>query len=264
MLESIANFRDLGGNILPDGSRIKPGLLLRGGDLAKASDADLRHLSEHYHLAKVFDFRTSMEVHRLPDREVPGARNIWMPAFNEEKQVMEAMSLPQEAYLNLPVWLTDHAAEPDVQRVASILYTSMTESEFTQIQYAGFLQNIVNTTDGAVYWHCSQGKDRTGIGAAFLLAALGADRELIMKDYLLSNVYYAKDIEEAFARVSTEAERDVMLTFVGVNRKYFEAALDGIDAQWGSMKNFLAEALMLSEEDCEILRERYLERPASR
>ena len=85
-----------------------------------------------------------------------------------------------------------------------------------------------------------------------------------MKDYLLSNVYYAKDIEEAFTRVSTEAERDVMLTFVGVNRKYFEAALDGIDAQWGSMKNFLAEALMLSEEDCEILRERYLERPASR
>lgn len=264
ILPSIANARDLGGNILPDGSRIKNGLLLRGGDLSKASAEDLATLSDKYHLAKVFDFRTSMEVKRAPDLPVEGARNIWMPAFNEEKHAMESMSLPQEAYLNLPVWLTDHASEPEVQRVASILYTSMVDAEFTQIQYAGFLQNIVNTEEGAVYWHCSQGKDRTGIGAAFLLCALGADRELIMKDYELSNVFYRSDVEDAYKRVSTQAERDVMLTFLGVNSKYFLAALDRIDEEYGSLKNYLAGPLCLSEADCEILRERYLERPASR
>lgn len=244
---------------MPDGRRIKNGLLLRGGDLSNASDEDLATMSQRYHVAKVFDFRTSMEVNRAPDREVLGARNIWLPAFNEDNQTMAAMSLPQEAYLDLPHWLAAHAAEPMVQRVASHLYTDMVVEEFTQIQYAGFLQNIVNTPDGAVYWHCSQGKDRTGIGAAFLLAALGADRELIMKDYEISNIFYKKDVEDGYANVSTQEEREVILTFLGVNSKYFAAALDLIDKEYGSMKNFLTGPLLLSEEDMKVLQDRYLE-----
>lgn len=259
ILPSLANARDLGGNIMPDGRRIKSGLLLRGGDLAHASDGDLATMSQKYHVAKVFDFRTSMEVRRAPDREVEGARNIWLPAFNEDNQTMAAMSLPQDAYLDLPRWLAAHASEPKVQNVASHLYTDMVIEEFTQIQYAGFLQNILNTEDGAVYWHCSQGKDRTGIGAAFLLAALGADRELIMKDYELSNVFYRKDVEEGFASVSTQEEREVILTFLGVNSRYFAAALDLIDKEYGSMQDFLTGTLLISEEDMHVLRDRYLE-----
>ena len=259
ILPSLANARDLGGNIMPDGRRIKSGLLLRGGDLSCASAEDLATMSQKYHVAKVFDFRTSMEVRRAPDLEVEGARNIWLPAFNEDNQTMAAMSLPQDAYLDLPRWLSAHAFDPMVQRVASHLYTDMVIEEFTQIQYAGFLQNIVNTDEGAVYWHCSQGKDRTGIGAAFLLAALGADRDLIMKDYELSNVFYRKDVEDGFASVSTHEEREVILTFLGVNSKYFAAALDLIDHTYGSMHNFLTGPLLLSEEDMKVLQDRYLE-----
>ena len=259
ILPSLANARDLGGNIMPDGRRIKSGLLLRGGDLSCASAEDLATMSQKYHVAKVFDFRTSMEVRRAPDLEVEGARNIWLPAFNEDNQTMAAMSLPQDAYLDLPHWLAAHASDPMVQRVASHLYTDMVIEEFTQIQYAGFLQNIVNTEDGAVYWHCSQGKDRTGIGAAFLLASLGADRELIMKDYELSNVFYRKDVEEGYASVSTQEEREVILTFLGVNSRYFAAALDLIDHTYGSMHNFLTGPLLLSDEDMKALQDRYLE-----
>ncbi|MCQ2178492.1 MAG: tyrosine-protein phosphatase [Bacteroidales bacterium] len=258
ILPSLANARDLGGNVMPDGRRIRSGLLLRGGDLSRASDEDLAALSRKYRVAKVFDFRTSMEVRRAPDREVDGALNIWLPAFNEDSQTMAAMSLPQSAYLDLPCWLAAHASDPRVQDVASRLYTDMVIEEFTQIQYAGFLQNILNTEDGAVYWHCSQGKDRTGIGAAFLLAALGADRELIMRDYELSNVFYRNDVEKGYASVSTQEEREVILTFLGVNSRYFSAALDLIDREYGSMQNFLTGTLMLSGEDMETLRARYL------
>ena len=259
ILPSIANARELGGYVLPDGRKIKHGLLLRGGALALANQEDLDAMADVYHVVKVFDFRTSMELQRFPDKEVRGATNVWMPAFNEQSQTMDAMSLPQEAYRDLGVWLVAHGREPKVQEVARNMYQAMVENEFTQIQYAGFLQNIVNTPEGAVYWHCSQGKDRTGLGAALILAALGADRELIMKDYAISNIYYQDDLDWYMSQVTTEGERAALQTFIGVKCEYFEAALDWIDATFGSMHEFLTGPLCLSEEDMEILKNRYLE-----
>lgn len=259
ILHSIVNARELGGYVLPDGRKIKHGLLLRGGALGPASQADLDEMAERYHVARIFDFRTSMELSYSPDKPVRGAQNIWMPAFNEESQTMDAMSLPQEAYRDLGNWLVAHAHEPRVQEVAKGMYLEMVRTEFTQIQYAGFLQNIVNTPEGAVYWHCSQGKDRTGLGAAFILAALGADRDLIMKDYAVSNVYYRKELDRYLSMVSTPGEKAAIQTFIGVNCDYFELALDWIDGQFGSMYEFLTGPLCLSPDDIGTLRERYLE-----
>lgn len=259
-LESIPNARDLGGYVLPDGRTVKPGLLLRGGSLSNATDGDIECLAGRYHVAKVFDFRTSIERNLQPDREIPGSRNIWMPAFDENSQSMEMLSLPQEAYRNLGPWLLEHASEPHVQEVAAAMYTSMVCNEFTQIQYAGFLQNIIATPEGAVYWHCSQGKDRTGVGAAVLLAALGADRELIMQDYAISAQYYAEELAPYLEKVPTEGEKAVLTTFISVNCEYFEKALDWIDSEFGSMEGFLRGPLCLGDDDFEILRSRYLEK----
>ena len=258
-LDTVANARELGGYILPDGSKIRQGLLLRGGSLAKASDADLRRMSEEFHVAKIFDFRTGIEVEHAPDRDVPGAQNIWMPAFDEKSMEMKDLALPPSAYMNLGEWLVLHAKEKKVRKVASSMYKEMVTNEFTQVQYAGFMQNILFTTEGAVFWHCSQGKDRTGLGSALILGALGADRELIMKDFAISNEYYANELGHFLPRVETDAEKRVIQTFIGVNCEYFEAALDLIDSTWGSMDAFLRGPICLGDEDIRTLRERYLE-----
>mgnify|MGYP003291916142 CR=1 FL=1 len=258
-LKTVINARELGGYVLPDGRRIKHGLLLRGGALDNASDEDLSCLSDKFRVKRIFDFRTSGEVGFAPDKYLPGADYVWMPAFDEESSMMEQVSLPKEAYRDLKGWLSVNAWMPDVQRVAREMYPSMVMSDFTRIQYTGFLQNIIKTTDGAVYWHCSQGKDRTGLGAALLLAALGADRTLIMQDYAISNEFYVNDVEEAWSHVDTEAEKEAILTFVGVNSKYFSGALDLLEKECGSMEAFLKGPLCLSDEDLAILRDRYLE-----
>ena len=257
-LGSVANSRELGGYVLPDGSIVREGLLLRGGSLAKASDKDIASMSADYHVRKIFDFRTSMELKYAPDREVSGAQNIWMPAFDEETMRMKNLALPHDAYRDLGNWLIAHACEPAVQETASVMYSEMVMGDFTQVQYAGFLQNILSTTDGAVYWHCSQGKDRTGLGSALILAALGADRKLIMKDFELSNVFYREELDFYQSKVNTPEEKAVMQTFIGVNPEYFSAALDLIEKTWGSMKNYLTGPLCLSEEDLQTLRSRYL------
>jgi Tyrosine phosphatase family len=41
-------------------------------------------------------------------------------------------------------------------------------------------------------FHCSAGRDRTGVGAAMLLSMLGVERDRIVADFLESNVVFAK------------------------------------------------------------------------
>lgn len=258
-LDSLYNARELGGYVLPDGSRIKHDLLLRGGALSKASREDLATLGSRFHLRHIFDFRTRTEVYLSPDRPVFGSDQIWLPAIDETSEGMADNTLPEDAYADLIGWLSRNAANPMLQRTARDIYTSMITNEYTQLQYTSFLQTIVRTDSGAIYWHCSQGKDRTGLGSAFILAALGADRELILNDFLISNEYYADVLSSSLELVSTEAEKDVIRTFIGVNEKYFNDALDLIDRRYGSLMAYIQDQLLLSDQDLEILRKRYLE-----
>lgn len=259
-LTSIANARQLGGYILPDGRSVKKNLLLRGGLLHKASDEDIKALSERFHIVHNFDFRTKMETTLAPDRVVEGSDHIWLPAIDEETEALAPDALPQEAYKNLPPWLVANAHNQMVQRVAHHLYMDMVFNEYTQLQYAAFLQTIVNSPDvDAVYWHCSQGKDRTGLASTFLLAALGADRKLIMQDYLISLEFYRDDVDHYYSLLKTEEEKKVLLTFVGVNAEYYEETLDLIDKRYGSLEGYLKGPLCLTDDDCTVLRQKYLE-----
>ncbi|MBQ0025531.1 MAG: tyrosine-protein phosphatase [Bacteroidales bacterium] len=265
-LVSVANARELGGYVLPNGKKIKKGLLLRGGSLAAVSAEDAKALSERYRLARIFDFRTDMEVRHSPDAQLPGVGNIWLPAIDPESEKLGAASLPEEAYRDLVNYLVEkeNAFNPTVQEIARHIYSEMVLNEYTQLQYAAFLQMISATPTGAVYWHCSQGKDRTGLGAAFLLAALGADRDLIMADYAISNDFYRKEIAAVTAMLrakkgpDAEAEKAI-LTFIGANEEYFEASLDLIDKKFGSMESYLKGPLCMTDLEMNRLRSRYLE-----
>lgn len=264
-LESVANARDLGGYLLPDGRTVRKGLLLRGGTLAKLGNEDRDTLLGKYRLSKIFDFRTESEVVSAPDRNLPGVSYTWLPAIDPETEKIDTLTLPHEAYSNLPVYLVDqgNAFNPSVQGIARHIYSEMVLNEYTQLQYAAFMQIIVSAGKGSVYWHCSQGKDRTGLGSAFLLSALGADRKLIMEDFDISNDFYRNDIDSLLAKLhekGNDIEADkVIKTFIGCNTEYFSKALDLIDYKFGSMANYLHGPLCLSDEDIEILKNRYLE-----
>lgn len=262
-LEGVINARELGGYVLPGGKTVKRGLILRGGSLYQATDRDIALLRERYHLAHVFDFRTKGEVSMAPDREVPGADNIWLPAIDEKSEKLGENALPREAYFHLEDYVVEHCFDEMTKTVARSLYPEMVLNEYTQIQYAAFLQIISSTEEGAVYFHCSQGKDRTGLGAAFILCALGADRELIMQDYTISHEFYQEIVDELSAKVIARGgghdELAVVRTFIGVNPEYFEDALDLIDMKFGSLENYVTNILMLSDEDKEKMRSRLLE-----
>lgn len=261
LFEGIVNARDLGG-LRVGGKTVRSGLLLRTAHLHDATDADVARLRDEYHLRRIFDFRTMDEAAAQPDRPVPGSGYQLLPTLDIEAERQSGEAVPAETWLDLPSHIVRLAFSKVFQQKARELYPSLVMSDFSQLQYAAFLNTILDTPDGAVLWHCSQGKDRTGIGAAVILGALGADRETIVADFDHSNDSYRPLVERFCAEVEAkgggEDEKDVVRAFMGVSTRNFSRTLDLIVAQWGSLEAYIIAQLGVTPDDLAVLRDRYL------
>lgn len=243
--EGIENVRDLGGLLRIDGAKIRPGLLLRTGRLEKATDADVRRLAD-MGLAAVIDFRDTGEVRRAPDRAVPGA-----------------------AYHNLPALpnLADNFRRPDdpsytaeeVHRDFRRIYRVLSQSNEAQEAYAAFFRILLASEGKPVLWHCTQGKDRTGVAALLLLTALGIDDTAIYRDYMLTNEFTQGllDMFEAMEDppFSLDIAREVFFVFEDNLRMYQHC----IELEYGSVMNYLELALGVGPDEIETLERNYLE-----
>ena len=263
LFDNIVNARDLGGMTGHEGRQLRSGMLLRTAHLHDATDEDISRLQNEYHLRRIFDFRSLGEAEFLPDREVPGATHHLLPTIDLSAERVTEQPIPQEAFLDLERHIVNYSFYPEVQAMAADMYPSLIRSEYSQLQYATFLRLIVETPEGGVLWHCFQGKDRTGWGATFILSALGVDRETIIEDFDRSNDAYRELVarlnNDIIARGGGEAEMDVVQAFMGVSTKNFRRTLDLIDREFGGMIAYLQKQLLLSKEDIQLLRKRYLE-----
>jgi protein-tyrosine phosphatase len=123
-------------------------------------------------------------------------------------------------------------------------------AEEARPQYREFFAILAEKGNAPVLFHCSAGKDRTGLAAALVLSALGVDRELIYRDYLLSAECLAGKY-----RVLIEAEPDIE-PFMSVRRSYLEAAFAYIDERCGGVGRYLKTELGA---DSDLLRDLYTE-----
>lgn len=263
IFDNIINARDMGGMIGAGGHAIRPSRLLRTAHLHDASPADLKRLHDEYNLAKIFDFRSFGEADALPDQAVEGATHHLLPTIDLSAEKLTEQPIPQEAFLDLEAHIVNYSFYPEVQKMAANMYPSLIRSEYSQLQYAAFLRLIIEAPeDGGILWHCFQGKDRTGWGAAFLLSALGVEREAIIADFDLSNTAYRGLVAHLNAKIDElgggEPEKEVILAFMGVSTPNFIRTLDLIDREYGGMIHYLHEQLFLNLDDIQLLRKRFL------
>lgn len=262
--EGIENARELGGLVMQDGRSIRLGKLVRSGNLNKASDKDAAILKDRFLLTDVFDFRFDAEAAAAPDRELEGVRitllstlpQAFIDGFSAGRA--DTAQIQASGFLER---LAQYAFDPRAQEMGRRLYPAIVSDPTSQQRYGAFLKGVLNA-DGGVLWHCSQGKDRCGWGAAFVLAALGAGRETIVKDFDLSNVFYAAEVEAVSQKViemgGCEEELAFIRAMVGVSTENFERTLDLIDSQYGSLSAYLEKALGFNAQDQEKLRNKLL------
>ena len=111
--------------------------------------------------------------------------------------------------------------------------------------------------DAPLAFHCTAGKDRTGVAAALLLTALGVPRATIVEDYLLSNQHMAPPPAHPtgfWAKLSPEAAR----TFAGVDRRYIDAVFAVTDRYPGGTMGYLKDKMGLGLREIAKLRGLYL------
>ena len=106
-----------------------------------------------------------------------------------------------------------------------------------QDTYREFFRIVSEERNTTLLFHCSAGKDRTGIAAALLLGALGVDREVIMEDYMLS-AEYIKGKYDAIVQAHPG-----FAPLTTVRKEYLEVAFQTIDTDYQGMDNYLKNQL---------------------
>ena len=262
--EGIENGRDMGGLVMQDGRTVRFDMLVRSGNLATATDGDVAVLTNRFQLSDVFDFRFDAEVAAAPDRVISGVTYTQLSTLPEAFiAAMSSGSSSQEAIdtRDIGSLVIGKAFDPLAQAFARQFYPFIVASAQAQNYYGQFLRGVL-AAKGGVLWHCSQGKDRAGWGSAFVLAALGASRQVIVDDFDLSNQSYAARVEELSAMVRDKEGGAEAVAFiqamVGVSRENFEATLDLIDQQYGSLSTYIVNQLGFSEAEQQQLRAKYL------
>lgn len=261
--QGIVNMRDLSAYAVSDTTAIRHGRLLRAAHLADVTDGDLQQLAA-LPLTKVIDFRLEPEKQGRVDRLPEGAEYIALPidaSGNATAQATDSKQ-PSRKKFDIRKIIVMVAFNEQAQQVAKTMYHTLFFSPDCQAQYAQFFREVLATDSGALLFHCSQGKDRTGVAAALLLAALGADRETIVADFDATNAVYAADVRKYSRRVRLfgggDEELAVVKAFIGVNTDSFVQELDRIDSQYGSLGNYLKGPIGLTDEDMNTLRNRYI------
>ena len=156
------------------------------------------------------------------------------------------------------------SAERALGLLSNTLYADFLRSERGKAAYRAFFRLLLELPENrAILWHCTDGKDRTGLAAMLLLTALGASWETVMEDYLLTNVWNEKKLAAARAWVehsSLEPELWEMVIFGagGVAEIYMNNARKALEEDYGSVEGYLAQALGVGEDERAILRGKFL------
>lgn len=237
--EGLPNTRDLGGLVGAGGRRVRRGLLLRSGTLYFATSADRRRLIEDYHLRTVVDLRGEDELAEYPDHmeRMPGVRYVHADALRD---AVAGISQNAEARERLEAART---STDDPALFMETVYPHILLGESGVAAYRSLMRCVLETTDGAVLWHCHFGRDRCGMGSMLVEAALGVDPGAIEEDYLATNRFNPDPADER-----TDA-----------NPRFIHAAVGALDREFGGVMGYVREALGLGEAEVSELRGRYLE-----
>ena len=234
-LEGGFNFRDLGGYKSADDKMVKWGKVFRSDEMGYLTPTDLDYLN-NIPLLTVIDFRSKDEIEESHDL---------MPA-----SVVNTYELTIDP--------GNHSGLGDIGKLSAAngeefmkeINRSMVTEPAIIDRYKTFFALLQDEKQIPLLFHCSAGKDRTGLGAALFLVSLGVDENIIFEDYLLSN----QQLENKYKSITDRLPQ--LKSLFEVRPQYLRAAFDRIKEDNGSVEIFLRDVLSV---DIELMKRLYLE-----
>ena len=227
VLEGAHNVRDLGGYRIADGRTIAWRRLLRGDGLHGLTADDLAVLTP-LRLRTVIDLRRHEEIAERG-------------AFPVERLPVDLVHLPVMDSTWMSVAIPDFSADDDPE-VAFLTWAYADMLVEGGPRFGAALRHLAIPGALPAIFHCAAGKDRTGVLAALLLAALGVDDELVVADYGLTapsmsrmRQWYATNEPEVARRMA-----EVPSMFFAARPEAMQHTLDQVRAAHGSIRGYLA------------------------
>ncbi|NVY96209.1 tyrosine-protein phosphatase [Lactobacillus sp. DCY120] len=235
------NLRDLGGYSTTTGQRIKAQKLLRSGSLVDLKQTAAEQLADKYGVQTIIDFRSASEIERYPDTIPTEARyyNLSVLPFSDHaswlEKVKRRFQAPEDPML--------------------IMYRRMLLDSHANDTYRRFLEFLLMNEDPeqALLFHCTAGKDRTGIAAMIVEGLLGVPEETIYADYLLTN-----KAMEWISQTSSGSQLVNQMNGQKAEPAYYQAAHNVIQKEFGTWANYAQKQLDFTSGDLSDLKKIYL------
>ncbi|MBR3228393.1 MAG: tyrosine-protein phosphatase [Erysipelotrichaceae bacterium] len=242
-------YKDLGNIINKENRKIREGMFIRSSDLYALDIEDTETVLD-LGIKKVIDLRTVFEAKEKPDAVYEGVTYLSCPLFEERTLGITRESQNNEisALMKMP-YLGD-------------VYRRMLSDEYSIGMISKVLHEIMNAKEYPVLFHCTAGKDRTGVIAFFILYLLDVDYEVIIDDYLATNAFYVDKADRTYRKI-LEASDDPELAmkikgFWMVRREYLEDGLSGIIEKYGSIDDYIEKALLIDKDEREAFKRKAL------
>lgn len=257
------NFRELGGYETIDHHHIKWHKLLRSGELHFLTQTDINNLVA-YGLRYDVDLRSDSEINAMHDPYIPNCTYVQASVF------------PFDCDKNTAIWhkFREYLRE---YRQASEHHTHLTSLDETYIKMVTdehalkayrklFTTLLANTKENsALVFHCTAGKDRTGVGAILIEEALGLPLATIKDDYLLTNVIISNTLDD-INKLREEVNDDHnigslvnQLNNESIGQLTFDIITQTILDSWHTWQNYFEDALHLNQNDLNDLKKIYLQ-----
>lgn len=243
-IENSPNFRSLSGIQNKDGKKIKEDIIFRSGNFSKLTDSDITKF-DALNITTIVDFRNDDEIKKDPDF-IPTGQVI------ETKRATIGSINAKEMGNFMKIMMSPTFSENQVDSLMVVANKGFAESIK---DFKPFFEEI-SKKNTVVLFHCTAGKDRTGVASSLLLHILDVSDEEIMKDYLRSNEAIAKTDLSKYKAYGIPEER--MAKLMGVKREYLESAWDSIIKKYGSIDKMLLTEFGIDKKMKKQIKKKYL------
>ncbi len=228
----ISNLRDMGGYTVQGGS-LRWHTLYRSNEIS-TQDTDTLSQLQTLGIRTLFDFRDNKQKQKAPIAI----------SFRTKTQTIAA---PISVSVLIRSALSgEKLTGTSARNILADIYRSLVLDHANA--YKLFFDSLSDPNNFPLTFYCVAGKDRTGLAAALLLTALGASRDTIYDDYLLTNTCW--EIPTDVLREESDEVREAVFT---ADTHYLDAAFATMSEHYGSAENFVRTILGLNPERREYL-----------
>jgi len=245
-IDGVMNVRSLGSYATSTtNTTTRPNFLFRAAEISGITEegkSQLRDLG----VTKVYDLRsdTEIEKYNTPLPVIEGVDVIHVPVFKKEDYSPEMMAQRYQLYASGKV-------EAFMELYSQIL-------DHGGPAFATILTHVRDRPSEGCLFHCTAGKDRTGIIAAILLSLAGVDDDTISRDYELTRVGREPVRDMIMARLAKEPifvkDKDAALNMLSSRHETMMAFLQLLRDKYGGAANYIQQYVGLSEGDVQKIR----------